>query len=78
MALPSAPQKPQEFQEIDAGEELAMEIYCRLAIKVIDDVKPRRNDDGGIEELQARLRFAADIAKEAAAAFFTKDETNNG
>lgn len=77
MALPSAPQKPQEFQEIDAGEELAMEIYCRLAVKAVDDFKPQRNDGTNMQELQERLRFAAEIARKAAAAFFYEG-SNNG
>lgn len=78
MAMPPQIQSSAQTPIDDSGElDLAMEIYCRLAIKVIDDIKPRRNSSES-EELQARLQFAAEIAKQSAAAFFTEDESTNG
>lgn len=80
MAMPpqiqSSAQTPIQPED-DSGElDLAMEIYCRLALPLAQDVEGYQNPSTD-KDFHDKLRRAAMIAKVAAKCFFEK-ESNNG
>ena len=61
----------------DSEDDLAQEIYCRLAMQVIGDARPDLADHNSSENFREHLAAAAKIAKLTAKVYF-EEGSNRG